>query len=298
MFWDMGLINAIQKCSAQWGLAAALALSTYSLAEGQQLAGGVTIKPEARAVVYGINTIGNGVACALVAAAEKSTVLRDMVQCMFAGAIQSAGMEAGRYDVPVMPGIALRIVETGASIVENTLAGREGLEHLYYGLGPVLVQIDFRQGELKVYGRLLPAGGIITNLSLKHTLDVEESLSYQTVIFSSKPTLWSDTPGFTIGNVIYHEKTVGVPQEIVQAELAHEFAHVLQYVRVQPTQRAVPASLGFLEQKLHLRVGEDLTMVLLALPGNICQFTDSRDCARHWYDLTEVEAYTMQTAAR
>ncbi len=298
MFWYMGLVDVIQKCSAQWGLAAALALSTFSPAAAQQLAGGVTIKPEARAVVYGINTIGNGVACALVAAAEKRTVLKDMAQCIFAGTIQSAGMEVGMYDIPVMPGIALRIVETGASIVENTLAGREGFEHLYYGLGPALVQIDFRDGELNVYGRLLPAGGIITNLSLQHTLDVKESLSYQTVIFSSKPWWWSNTPGYTIGNVIYHEKTIAVPGKIVQAELAHEFAHVLQYVRLQPVQQAVPASLGFLEQKLNLRVGEDITNSILHLPGNICRFTDSRDCARHWYDLTEVEAYTMQTAAR
>src|SRR3989344_5481114 len=118
-----------------------------------------SIDPSARAAVFGVNVGINGLVCGITAAVEKRNVLQDVSKCMAGGVIQYVGMEMGMHDVPVLPGVGLRVVETGTSLVENTLAGREPFEHLHYGLAPLfpgLLQIDTKKKDIAYYWNVAP----------------------------------------------------------------------------------------------------------------------------------------------
>ena len=78
--------------------------------------------------------------------------------------------------------------------------------------------------------------------------------------------------------------------------LAHEFNHTLQYVRFRPAQEYMPAEIGFLKDKAHLRIGEDTASLLFNIPIAVCTLTEETSCGRRWWNPTEVESYAMETA--
>ncbi len=254
-------------------------------------------QPETRAIVYSVNTLGNGLLCGLAAVVKKRrTVIKDFFKCALAGSVQYAGMELGMRDVPALPGFSLRLVETGTSMINNTLAGRSLLERLDYEVNALLVSYDTRQHKVDVYWRVLPLIGVARNLAEGNNFSLEESLSYQTAVFYRRPQEGTAAGGY-IGNVLVYERNVfGEMSPSSPSYRAHEFAHVLQYNRVRPFQLALPRSLGFLEQKLHLRTGEDIGAMLLATPVYLCRLAGAEDCDLQPYNLQEMEAYTMQTA--
>ncbi len=250
------------------------------------------VDPTARLAVLGTNVILNGAICGIVGAAENRDGWRDMAQCMLGAAVQYAGMDIGMYDVPALPGLALRIVETGTSIIDNTLTGREMFERLHYEFGPALIEIDTRRGDINGYLRAYPIAGIIYNIGEGHEFNALETLSTQILTFTNNDPETPGIPhGMTTGNIVWFDRDVGAGLH------AHERTHVFQYVRFRPLQNAIPDGLSFFEETLHLRLGEDLLFLLINLPQTICQATDSEYCGRQPYNLGELEAYTMQTAA-
>ncbi|MEK6905196.1 MAG: hypothetical protein AABX24_02230, partial [Nanoarchaeota archaeon] len=251
------------------------------------------IDPAARLAVLGTNVGLNGIICGITAAVERRNVLKDTGQCMAAGTIQYMGMEMGMHDAPVLPGIGLRVVETGTSIIDNTLAGREPFERLHYEFGPALFQIDLKNKGLDTYWRISPAAGIIYNTARGNELNLFETFSYQTFIFNKDTDANALNPdvGLTIGNIIFYDPKYPDIK-------AHEFNHVLQYVRFRPAQLLVPEPLSFLEDTLHYRAGEDVANVLFYGIGKIgcAAIDDVPSCERRWWNLLEAESYTMQTA--
>lgn len=251
------------------------------------------IDPAARLAVLGTNVGLNGIICGITAAVEKRNILKDTKQCMAAGTLQYMGMEMGMHDTPVLPGIGLRVVETGTSIIDNTLAGREPFERLHYELGPALFQIDLKNKGLNTYWRISPAAGIIYNTVQGNELNWFETFSYQTFIFNKDTDVNALNPnvGLTIGNIIFYDPKYPDIK-------AHEFNHALQYVRFRPAQLLVPEPLSFLEDTLHYRAGEDVANVFFYGIGQIgCAAIDGvPNCERRWWNLLEVESYTMQTA--
>jgi hypothetical protein len=293
----MNLTDLIRKALASFSLAAMLTPSSATIAQ-PKLAHGVRIQPEARALVYSVNALGNGLACGIAAAVKKRNVLKDTLKCLLAGSIQYAGLEAAMYDAPGLPGLALRAVETGTSMVDNTLAGRGLFEHLHYSLGPALIQLDLHRNRTDLYWEVLPLVGIVRNVAKGHEFSFTDSISYQVPVFTRTPTAEDNFGGEAIGNVLMYEHTrEGRVTPIQKAERSHEFAHVLQYVRLRPMQRAMPRPLRSLEEKIHLRTGEDLTFMALSAPLRICFAVDGKDCEIQLYNPLELEAYAMQTAA-
>ncbi len=251
------------------------------------------IDPAARVGVLGVNVGINGLICGITAAVEERDVLKDVGQCMAAGTIQYMGMEMGAHDVPVLPGIGLRVVETGTSVIDNTLAGREPFERLHYEFGPALFQIDLKNKEFGTYWRIGPVVGIIYNIVQENELDWFETLSYQTFVFNrdTNANVLNPTVGITVGNIMYYDPKYPDIK-------AHEFNHVLEYVRFRPAQLLVPKPLSFLEDTIHYRVGEDATSLFFYGIGKIGCIARSEDpyCERHWWNLLEAESYIMQTA--
>ena len=252
------------------------------------------IDPELRAVVLGSTVSLNGLICGINAAVKKRDVLKDTAQCLGAGVLQYIGMETAMYDVPVLPGISLRLVETGSSIMENTIAGREPFELLNYSLiGPGMIQIDTKDPGVDFFWRIAPTFGIIFNLAKGHEIDWLNTFSYQTPVFMAEADRFNEfttgiTNGYAIGNVLTYDPRF-------KHALPHEFNHVLQYARYQPAQAFMPEQIDFLEQKMHLRIGEDLALISLNAPHLICSATGEPACARRFWNPTEVEAYTMET---
>ena len=249
--------------------------------------------PAGRAAVLGINMGINGLVCGIAAAVEERNILQDAGKCMAGGAIQYAGMEMAMHDAPVLPGVGLRVVETGTSIVENTLAGREPFEYLHYSLAPVfpgLLQIDTKNQELDFYWNIMPWVGLTYNAAAGNDFDILQSLSYQIYVFDSKKDDFGRV-GATFGNIMNYDHDK--PHNIA----AHEFAHVLQYTRMRPAQQLIPQQVDFVEKILHLRLGEDLAAYSFWAAKDIgCIARDWEPlCERRWWNLLEAEAYTMET---
>ncbi|MBI4147349.1 hypothetical protein HY494_01710 [Candidatus Woesearchaeota archaeon] len=277
-------------------IASAVTLSSTAAAQQELPAGYIgEIDPLARIAVLGTTVVSNGILCSITAAAKKRKVLQEASQCMGAGLIQYMGMEVGMYDVPVLPGMALRIVETGTSIVENTVGGREPLELLHYSMyGPGLFEVNTNTGKVDFFWRIEPLAGINYNLFKQNELDMLNTLSYQTITFkaAAEADKNSDSArilGYTVGNVMTHDPSSG-------GTLAHEFSHVLQYVRFRPAQEYIPAEIGFFKDKAHLRIGEDTASLLFNIPIAVCTLTEETSCGRRWWNPTELESYTMETA--
>lgn len=271
-------------------------LSSSANAQEYKLANGATIRPEARVAVYGVNVLGNGFVCGAVAAFKRRNIIEDAIKCMFAANIQYLGMELGMKNIPALPGFALRILETGTSMIDNTIAGRGLLDRLHYEFNTFLFEVDTKDSDLRLYWRVMPIVGTAVNIAQGNTFSIEDTLSYQTATFYRLPTD-SRIGGHTIGNVMMYQRTrnAGVSENVARRR-AHEFAHVTQYTRLRPAQNAVPDSLGFLEERLHLRIGEDITTMIVKSPKYICEAIGGKDCDIQPYNLTEVEAYAMQTA--
>ncbi len=291
----MGLKKAITFSS---GVAIASALTLSSTADAQQeLPVGYIkeIDPLARIAVLGTTVVSNGILCSITAAAKKRNILPEAGQCMGAGLIQYMGMELGMYDVPVLPGMALRIVETGTSIVENTIGGRDPLELLHYSMyGPGLFEINTVTGKVDIFWRIEPLVGINYNVFKRNELDILNTLSYQTITFKAEAEQDKEgSParilGYTVGNVMTYD-----PKS--EHTLAHEFNHTLQYVRFRPAQEYMPAEIGFFKDKAHLRIGEDTASLLFNIPIAVCTLADDTSCGRRWWNPTEVESYVMETA--
>lgn len=251
------------------------------------------INPAARLGVLGVNVGINGLICGIVAAVEeRRDILKNTSQCMAGGVLQYAGMEIGMHDIPVLPGIGLRTVETGTSIIDNTLAGREPFEHLHYEFGPVLFKIDTKNKEFDFHWRFAPVIGLFYNFTDNNELNWIDSFSYQTFVFNSHTPATPAEPlkGLAIGNIMMYKT------EYPESK-SHEFNHVLQYARFRPAQLLVPKSLSFLEDKLHYRLGEDaVSLMFQGVKEIACVATDYNYCSRRWWNLIEAESYTMQTA--
>lgn len=251
------------------------------------------IDPAARLGVLGVNVGLNGLICGIVAAVEeRREIMRNVGQCMAGGMLQYAGMELGMNDIPVLPGIGLRVVETGASIIDNTLADRELVEHLHYEFGPALFKIDTKNKEFDFYWRVAPTIGLFYNYAENNELNWADSFSYQTFVFNSRTPVTPAEPqvGLTIGNIMMYKT------EYPDSK-AHEFNHVLQYVRFRPAQLLVPEQLSWLENKLHYRLGEDaVSFMFWGIEETSCFAADNKYCSRRWWNLLEAESYTMQTA--
>lgn len=297
----MSLVTIVKKGIASLSVAAALTLSTPDPAEAQQriFPGGVVsdIDPNSRFAVMAVNIFGQGLICGVASAAgghDVRRVFHDAAQCMLGGTIQYIGMELGIQDVPILPGFAMRVIETGTSIIDNTLAGREMLERLHYELGPLMIEIDTRRGEIDAFWRIYPVAGIIYNVAGGHDLDPIESLSTQIITFRANagPIPGLNYNGETTGNIVRLNYGAGPRLQ------GHERMHVYQYIRFRPFQNIFPDALDFFEETLHLRLGEDLLFGLITLPQTICRATDTSYCGRQVYDLGEIEAYTMDSALK
>lgn len=242
------------------------------------------VSPSARAAVFGVNAGINAIICSTAAAIEKRDFLEDGAKCLLGGSIQSLGMEIGMYNRPIVPGLAMRIVETGTSIIDNTLAGRDIFDRLQYEIGPVLFEIDSTTAEVSAYWRALPIAGIIGNLVLGNQLNIEDTLSYQTFTFNTIKN--ANINGYTLGNIMSYDPNVSTYVR------AHEFNHVLQYVRLRPAEQLFPEFLRF---NAHWRIGEDLLTGMIYAPLLLCSAAGKDNCGRRWWNLTEVESYIMET---
>ena len=165
--------------SSSVAIASALTLSSTADAQQELPVGYIKeIDPLARIAVLGTTVVSNGILCSITAAVKKRNVLQEAGQCIGAGLIQYMGMEIGMYDVPVLPGIALRIVETGTSIVENTVGGRDPLELLHYSMyGPWLFEVNTNTGMVDFFWRIEPLVGINYNIFKQNELDMLNTLS-------------------------------------------------------------------------------------------------------------------------
>ena len=265
------------------------------------------VDPTARLGVLAVNVGVNGLLCGVVGAINERNFFKDARKCMIGGTFQYVGMEMGMHDVPALPGVGLRFVETGTSIIENTLAGREPFERLHYELGPLLYQINFKENGVdgvETYWRITPVIGLVANFVQGHRLNWPETFSYQTFMFNFDSVAELDNPvtsftsangienpkrGYTLGNVMVYDQKY-------PAIAAHEFDHVLQYVRFRPAQLLVPESLHFLEDTLHYRAGEDAASLFFHGTNNLeCVITKDPYCQMHWWNVAEAEAYVMMT---
>lgn len=251
------------------------------------------VNPAARLGVLGVNALGNGLLCGVVGVANQRNFFQDAGKCMAAGTLQYLGMEMGMHNVPVLPGVGLRVVETGTSIIENTLAGREPFERLQYEIGPSLFQIDLKEKNVNFYWRIAPIIGSIHNVALGNEVNWFDTFSYQTLVFNADVNLSAENRlmGLTTGNVMFYDPKY---PDIA----AHEFNHVLQYVRFRPAQLVVPEQLSFLEDTLHYRLGEDAALLFFyGINMSGCAARDNDPlCDKHWWNLLEAESYIMQTA--
>ncbi len=250
------------------------------------------VDPAARLGVLGVNVGLNGLICGIVAAVEeRREIFKDIGQCMGGGMMQYAGMEIGMNNIPVLPGIGLRAVETGTSIIDNTLAGREMFEHLYYEFGPALFRIDTKNKGFDFYWRVAPVIGLLYNYTENNELNWLDSFSYQTFVFNSHAPVTPAEPqtGLAIGNIMmYNTEYPGTK--------AHEFNHVLQYARFRPAQLLVPEKLSILEDTFHYRLGEDAVSLMFWGVEEIgCITAGNQYCSRRWWNLLEAESYTMET---
>ena len=256
--------------------------------------------PAARLWVLGINVVGNSLICGVVAAAEGRDMLNDVGQCFGGATLQYIGMEMGAHDVPVLPGFGLRTVETGTSIIENTLIGRKPFEQLQYELGPMLYQINLKEKEVGVYWRAAPIAGFIYFAAQGYELSWPETFSRQTFVFHAPSILKGEdqergiivyNTGRAIGNVMSYDSRY--PEFG-----AHEFMHVLQYARFRPAQLLVPKSLDFFENTLRYRMAEDAVSGIFWGVGEIgcASLHFNVTCDKHWWNLRESEAYIMPTA--
>ncbi len=294
----MTLLQKIKRAFATAGMSLALWSATPDEpAHAQDMAtypDGVIgdVDPVARLAVLGTNAILQGTICGIVGATENRDGWRDMAQCMLGAAVQYTGMEIGMYDVPALPGFALRIVETGTSIIDNTLDGRGMLDRLHYEIGPLLIEADTRRPQINLYWRTIPIAGIVANAIEGFDIDIEQSLSNQMITFVRERPMDAGDPrnGLTSGNVMRLDRGSSPRLQ------GHERTHVYQYARFRLFQHAVPDILAVLERDLHLRIGEDLLFGLMTLPQMVCRAADGERCGRQWYNLIEIEAYTMQTA--
>lgn len=250
------------------------------------------IDPTYRLAVLGTNVALMGTICGITAAIEGRDVIRDAAHCALGATIQYTGMELGMHNVPILPGIGLRIVETGTSIIDNTLAGRDILDRLQYELGPLLFEIDTQGSDsgVSLYWRIGSTAGLAISIARQNRLSIGDTLSYQTFIFEGESVVDSASisNGQTIGNIIL----ISEGEEWV---IVHEFDHVLQYVRARPFQQALGSGQEFIENDLHLRIGEDVLLSVLALPELFCSMVSEGYCSRQWFNLHEAEAYIMQT---
>ncbi len=244
------------------------------------------VDPAAHAAVFGVNVGINGLICGTVAAIERRDVLKDTAKCVFGAGVQYVGMELGMQNVPVLPGMSLRIVETGTSIIDNTLTGRNAFDKLYYEIGPMLFEIDTRKehDHFNWYWRALPIAGLITNIAQENSFNIADTLSYQT--FSFNTSIVNGADGYTLGNIMAYSDRWSFVR-------AHEFNHVLQYVRFRPFEHVFP---NFLQDKAHWRIGEDILTGTMYIPLLVCAAAGEQGCGRRWWMLTEAESYIMQTA--
>ena len=131
--------------------------------------------------------------------------------------------------------------------------------------------------------------------------DFANSFLYMTPIFISEPEAKVDgdtitiVHGLTTGNIINHN-----PDQ--PTKLRHEFVHSLQYERFRVGQevirKIVPGPVDWLEENLHLRIGEDFTRIIFDGPQTVCHWVSDKTCSRNWWNPTEVEAELMETAAK
>lgn len=242
--------------------------------------------PEARLAVLGVNAGVNGLICGITAAMENRNILHDSAVCVLGGIIQFTGMELGMTNIPVLPGAALRITEIGTSVIDNTLNGNEPLDYLSHSFGPVTIRIETKGGELDFYWNILPILGLSFNLMQLNEPDFLNSLNYQAFVFRTK--YGPPNSGFTFGNVFTYQT------ESSSFTLAHEFNHVLQYIRLRPAQKFI----GFeeLEEEHNLRIGEDLAVLFLNTPLAICAVAGGEACGRRYWNILEIESYAMETA--
>lgn len=256
----------------------------------------------ARMGVLGVNVVGNSLLCGIIAAANGRDVLKEAGQCFGGATLQYLGMEMGAHDVPVLPGFGLRTVETGTSIIENTLAGREPFEQLQYELGPMLYQFNLKNGDVDMYWRATPIAGFIYFTTQGYDFNWADSFSHQTFTFHSTDIQDNDgkdedtsVGGMTIGNVMVYKSQK-------PAMGAHEFTHVLQYTRFRPAQLLIQEMdlmpLNFIENTLRYRMAEDLVSGIFWGAGAIgcASIEDNYECTKRWWNLLEAEAYIMQTA--
>ena len=199
----MKSLKRIKRFMSKIILASAL---LFGDANAQELANGTRIKPEARAAVYGVNVLGNGFVCGTVAAVKNREIMKDVIKCMFAGNIQYLGMELGMKNVPALPGFALRVTETGTSMIDNTIKGRGMLDSLQYEFNTFLLEIDTEKKDLGLYWRIMPIIGTAKNISEENIFSIEDTLSYQTTTFY-RPPEGLEFAGNTIGNVMLYERT-------------------------------------------------------------------------------------------
>lgn len=235
-----------------------------------------------RAIVAGINVLGNGFLCGTVAAYEGRNVLKDAAKCMLGGTIQYAGMEVGMRNEPFVPGIGLRIVETGTSMIENTLKGDSLFEQLSYEAGPMLFHFKPAKKEFDWEWRVLPIGAATLNIASGYDISFSDTLNYQTPFFKTERIL-DGSHGYAIANV-------AVYKDGEFSDRAHEFDHVLQYTRMRPLNLALPEKP--LLKKLHMRLGEDIGMTVLNIPQTLCGL--EKECSLYWLSPHEMEAHTMQ----
>ncbi|MEW5897458.1 MAG: hypothetical protein AB1668_07220 [Nanoarchaeota archaeon] len=250
------------------------------------------VNPALRGAVFGVNVVVNSTICGINAWVEKRNVLEDILQCSAGAALQYGGMEisASVYNIPSLPGVGYRVTETGTALIENTLAGRKPFEYLYYSIGPALLQMDTKEGRLDFYWRILPLAGLIANIARENKFSLGDTLSFQVPVFRL-PYGAADfsKAGDAIGDVVSYDPKY--PSVVI-----HEYNHVHQYVRFRPFQLAVPDLLSFFGDKVHLRLGEDVSYALTAVPAMICKAADESCFGRRWYDPAEAESYIMQTA--
>ena len=234
--------------------------------------------------VLGANLALQTSICGIVAAINDRNILKDIGQCFGGATIQYIGMEMGVHEVPVLPGFGLRTVETGTSIIYNTLQGKEPFETLQYEFAPVLLEIDTKKFDMRLFWRPYPIYGAISFMVKGYKFNLGDTMNYQTPVFEmTRDNL--NVVGQTEANLIAYDRNY-------PSAKAHEFTHVMQYVRYRPFQLLVPDSLGFLEDEAYLRIGEDIAKSITSFPNTICHL-GGESCSRRWWAIHELEAHAM-----
>lgn len=242
------------------------------------------IDPAARMGVLGVNTALQTSICGIVAAVNDRNILKDIGKCFGGATIQFIGMEMGVHEAPVLPGFGLRTVETGTSIIYNTLQGKEPFETLQYELGPGLIEIDTKKFDMRLFWRPYPIYGAIYFMAKGYKFNLGDTMNYQTPVFElTRDSL--NVVGHTEANLMAYDKNY-------PSAKAHEFIHVMQYVRYRPFQLLVPDSFSFFEDEAYMRIGEDIAKTMVSLPNSICHL-GGESCSRRWWAVNELEAHLM-----